>query len=622
MLEPAEEFDPNALPSSATGNVTTVTSRVISSADDAEQNSSGKVSLTSSDLELTTDRGNQQVIGLRFQLDVPQGATIVDASIQFTVDEVTTGAATFEIFSEAADDAVAYINTTKNISNRPTSTASVSWYPDNWSEKNVANEIQRTPSLATITQEVVSRSGWNSGNFIAYTITGTGTRTAEAYNGVSAAAPLLIVSYVIEESTPPPVDLLSVTSQVVNNKDDAEEDSNGVVVLSSSDLEITEDGSKVQSIGVRFKLDIPKGAFIESANIQFTSDAVSTGASNFKIYSEAIDNSVIFSTVLNNISNRPKTTNSVDWSPADWSTVGLATDAQKTPLLSTITQEVVSREGWSSGNYISYIITGTGKRVATAYNKSASKAPKLVVTYTLSGSTEPSPPPSTTPTFGYQGLKYDPLVKPAYDQAYRDGFMSEDQDGDGLPDSWELAFGLDPTDPNDAASMDKDQDLLTAREEFLAATNPIDPDSDGDGLPDGYEVIYGLDPTNSADALLDLDGDGYSNLDEYLAGTDPTNNISFPIIVPLSYTVEIGWDAPTTREDGTALPENEVAAFIVHYGTQSDNLSDTVRIDDPAARSTQIVLNNSGTYYFSVSVIDTNEAESSLSPTQPIMVGQ
>ena len=132
--------------------------------------------------------------------------------------------------------------------------------------------------MATITQEVVSRSGWNSGNFIAYTITGTGTRTAEAYNGVSAAAPLLIVSYVIEESTPPPVDLLSVTSQVVNNKDDAEEDSNGVVVLSSSDLEITEDGSKVQSIGVRFKLDIPKGAFIESANIQFTSDAVSTGA--------------------------------------------------------------------------------------------------------------------------------------------------------------------------------------------------------------------------------------------------------------------------------------------------------------------------------------------------------
>jgi len=627
VFEPAEEFDPEALPPTAAGSVTTVTSRVISSADDAEQNSSGKVSLTSSDLELTTDRGNQQVIGLRFQLDVPQGATIVDASIQFTVDEVTTGAATFEIFSEATDDAVAYSNTTNNISNRPTSAASVSWSPDNWSEKNVANEIQRTPSLATITQEVVSRSGWNSGNFIAYTITGTGTRTAEAYNGVSAAAPLLIVSYVIEESTPPPVDdLLTVTSQVVNNKDDAEEDSNGVVVLSSSDLEITEDGSKVQSIGIRFKLDIPKGALIESANIQFTSDAVSTGASNFKIYAEAIDNSAMFSTELNNISNRSKTTSSVNWSPADWNTVGLATDAQKTPLLSTITQEVVSREGWSGGNYISYIITGTGKRVATAYNKSASQAPKLEVTYTLSGSTEPSPeptpPPSTTPIFGYQGLKYDPLVKPVYDQAYRDGFMSEDKDGDGLPDSWEIAFGLDPTDPNDAASMDKDQDLLTAKEEFLAATSPIDPDSDGDGLPDGYEVIYGLDPTNSADALLDLDGDGYSNLDEYLAGTDPTNNTSFPIIVPITYTVEIGWDAPTTREDGSNLPENEVAAFIVHYGTQIDNLSNTTRIDDPAARSTQVVLSSPGTYYFSVSVLDTNNAESNLSTTQPVTVGQ
>ena len=42
------------------------------------------------------------------------------------------------------------------------------------------------------------------------------------------------------------------------------------------------------------------------------------------------------------------------------------------------------------------------------------------------------------------------------------------------------------------------------------ATVLAKPDSDRDGMPDDYELANGLNPSNPADALQDLDGDGFS----------------------------------------------------------------------------------------------------------------
>lgn len=48
-------------------------------------------------------------------------------------------------------------------------------------------------------------------------------------------------------------------------------------------------------------------------------------------------------------------------------------------------------------------------------------------------------------------------------------------------------------------------------------------DADGDGIPDEWEVAHGLNPNHAGDALLDSDGDGMTNLQEYLAGTNPND---------------------------------------------------------------------------------------------------
>jgi hypothetical protein len=70
-----------------------------------------------------------------------------------------------------------------------------------------------------------------------------------------------------------------------------------------------------------------------------------------------------------------------------------------------------------------------------------------------------------------------------------------DADGDGMDDSWELRYGLDPEDEDDARK-DKDKDGLSNLEEFSYGTNPTEKDSDSDGWSDKKEINSGYDPLN------------------------------------------------------------------------------------------------------------------------------
>ncbi len=166
--------------------------RVSANTDDAEERDTGTMYLTSSDLELVFDRGDQTV-GMRFNgVDIPQAATITKAYVQFKVDEVNSGATFLTIEGEDIDDAVTFSSSKRNISSRPRTTAAVAWSPPSWLTVGVD---QQTPDIASVIQEIVDRDGWLSGKSLVIIITGTGERVAESYNGDPAGAPLLHVEY-------------------------------------------------------------------------------------------------------------------------------------------------------------------------------------------------------------------------------------------------------------------------------------------------------------------------------------------------------------------------------------------------------------------------------------------
>ncbi len=170
----------------------TVDVRVNASTDDAEQTGT-TMNLTSTDLDL-----DGTLVGVRFSnLTIPQGATITNAYIQFTADNaavVSLGSPAFTIRGQNIGNAPTFMSTASDISGRATTTQSAPWSPGPWT----SNSSQNSPNLLSIVQAIVNRMDWASGNSMAFVVSGgnaTNYRIAESYNGNTANAPRLVISY-------------------------------------------------------------------------------------------------------------------------------------------------------------------------------------------------------------------------------------------------------------------------------------------------------------------------------------------------------------------------------------------------------------------------------------------
>jgi hypothetical protein len=164
----------------------------------------------------------------------------------------------------------------------------------------------------------------------------------------------------------------------------------GAMSPTSSDLEMPyEDSvtaSKEQLVGVRYLLAVPKGAQITKAYVEFTCDELTLGTKpvNLLIQGQLVANAPAFTSTAKDISSRTvRTKAQVQWAVENWTTVG---QKSQTADLAAIVQELVSQDGWVSGNAIALILSddktnpSTGLRVADAMedqNSGAGTAPVL-----------------------------------------------------------------------------------------------------------------------------------------------------------------------------------------------------------------------------------------------------
>ena len=95
--------------------------------------------------------------------------------------------------------------------------------------------------------------------------------------------------------------------------------------------------------------------------------------------------------------------------------------------------------------------------------------------------------------------------------------LDTDDDDDGVSDEND-SFPLNPTN-------DSDGDGVANNEDEYPENVLYSKDSDSDGMPDAWETRYGLNPNDPSDATSDRDNDGVTALDEFLAGTIPSGSI-------------------------------------------------------------------------------------------------
>jgi len=327
-------------------------------------------------------------------VNVPRGATVNSAHLEFVAGTALSGTAQLGITAELTGNSAALVATPGNINSRTTSSTQIDWtITDPW----VSGDTYSSPELKTLVQEIVNQpgaSGWCGGNTVTFLLKGlAGRRLALALESGSDVAPKLVLDYDVASV---PTDgsscrQSSFVRQINGANDDGEENkTTHDVNLIRTSLDMSSRSGTGLTVGLRFNnIRIPKSAKIQSAYLVFHSAENDATALSLSIYGEDTGNSAAFVSLANNLSSR-MTVGPVSWpSVSSWVNGGTYNAPDNTPDISSIIQTIVNRSDWASGNSLSLVIDGAStanRRRATSYNGNTGDAPKLIVNYADDGS--------------------------------------------------------------------------------------------------------------------------------------------------------------------------------------------------------------------------------------------
>ncbi len=640
-----------------------VSARITSGMDDVEEQADSSMYVDSSDLELIND-GEDQLVGLRFSLAVPQDAVITQANLRFTTDETSTAATDLLIWAQASDDAEPFTTSSGNISSRAATLASVTWKPQGWSSVGESSTAQTTSDLSSLIQEVIKRPGWKSDNHVVLVVSGHGSRTAEAYEGSSSNAALLTVSYAVNGTggtsggnqapsisgvpnsgatvgytyvfTPiasdPDGDLL--TFSIANKPAWASFDAQSGTLSgtptatdtgSYGNIGITVSDGESSATLAPFSIVVaadnrsptisgtPVANVVELSNYSFTPTASDPDGDSLSFSVTNKPAWAVFDTATGNLSGTPGYNDAGSYGNIVISVSDGSVSASLTPF--TITVADLNRAPVISGTAANAVDEGS----AYSFTPSTSDADGDSLTYSISN--QPAWASFNTATGRLSGT-------PDYDSAGSYGNIVISV-SDGVATASLAPFTINVADVNQAPVIGGSPALsVTAGSAYSFAPNASDGDSDS--LSFSVNNLPTWASFDSATGRLtgtpqESDVGTYANIQITVSdGTDTTALTPFSITVNTS-TVVLGsitldWTPPATRTDTTVLDVSEIGGYVVYLGTSVNNLQEVVDITDSSVTTYTIDGLEVGTYYVALKIYDMDGNFSGLSNTVSIDV--